>query len=278
MPECHLISGYFAIFIQAVLGALCVLTLIIKRMTEVPRRDWDVWLYDASKQGVGSTLSHFSNIVLSVFLNSDAKLSQVDECQWYCLSFLNDSTVGIAINLTILTFVEYLMSKTSRCSHIKFGDYGNPTSFYKFLPQLLIWLVIVCVTKVFTYTSQLRFLSELLSVTGFVLSPVLNSPKLELVIVMIIIPVVINSIQFWLTDMFLKKDSAPSAANIDEVGVPIDDRVGRNGGHKWDEDGIQLMQTSTNDDDDDEEEGLEVDLLAKQSGNKVMENSFLFYI
>jgi hypothetical protein len=34
------------------------------------------------------------------------------------------------------------------------------------------------------------------------------TPRVELVVVMIIIPMIVNTVQFWLTDMFLKHDES----------------------------------------------------------------------
>lgn len=48
------------------------------------------------------------------------------------------------------------------------------------------------------FREPLQFFGDML------LSPVSGYPDLELVLVMIIIPVVLNSLMFWVTDSFLK--------------------------------------------------------------------------
>mmetsp|Transcript_30916 Transcript_30916/g.30556 ORF Transcript_30916/g.30556 Transcript_30916/m.30556 type:complete len:86 (-) Transcript_30916:16-273(-) len=50
------------------------------------------------------------------------------------------------------------------------------------------------------FKSPLRFIGDLL------LKPIERFPNFELIMVMIIIPVVMNSLMFWITDSFLKNE------------------------------------------------------------------------
>jgi hypothetical protein len=63
--ECHLL-GPFAIFVQAALGLLAILSLVWKRYRETPRRPVKIWAFDASKQVVGSALLHLANLFMSM--------------------------------------------------------------------------------------------------------------------------------------------------------------------------------------------------------------------
>jgi hypothetical protein len=216
--ECRLFQGVFAFLVQGTLGFLCVLTLIIKRQTEIPRREWNVWFLDAMKQGLGSSLSHFTNIFLSEFIVTD--ISGGDECQWYCIAYLLDSSFGIMFNLSFLGFIEILAAKYSDTEILKFGEYGNPPKMMLFFPQLAIWLLIVITGKIGITIVQL-YLSKPLGIgIKWVLSWFHKRPPLELVLVMIIIPVIVNAVQFWLTDSFLKKDEKQQADKNNHI--PLD--------------------------------------------------------
>ena len=47
---------------------------------------------------------------------------------------------------------------------------------------------------------------ELLNTVGeAIFSPLVPYPRLELVLIMVVIPVIMNSFQYWITDSFLKK-------------------------------------------------------------------------
>jgi hypothetical protein len=52
------ILGDFGIVIQALLGILSFLALIVKRYFEHPKRPMIVWLLDTSKQAFSSVLAH----------------------------------------------------------------------------------------------------------------------------------------------------------------------------------------------------------------------------
>ena len=40
---------------------------------------------------------------------------------------------------------------------------------------------------------------------GAILSPITDQPKVELILVMIIIPTICNALQYWIVDSFIKK-------------------------------------------------------------------------
>jgi hypothetical protein len=55
--KCHIL-GHFGIVIQAMLGILSFLALVVKRYFEHPKRPMIVWLLDTSKQAFSSVLAH----------------------------------------------------------------------------------------------------------------------------------------------------------------------------------------------------------------------------
>lgn len=63
--ECHLL-GPFALVVQGALGAVAILSLVLKRWRETPKRPWKIWFFDVSKQVFGSMLLHVLNIFMSM--------------------------------------------------------------------------------------------------------------------------------------------------------------------------------------------------------------------
>lgn len=68
-PQKCQILGSFGIVIQALLGLLSFLALIVKRYLEHPKRPMIVWLLDTSKQAFSSVLAHCMNMALAVLLS-----------------------------------------------------------------------------------------------------------------------------------------------------------------------------------------------------------------
>ena len=63
--ECRLL-GPFALLVQGALGGLALLSLVYKRWRERPQRPLKIFLFDVSKQVVGSVLTHIVNILMSM--------------------------------------------------------------------------------------------------------------------------------------------------------------------------------------------------------------------
>ena len=200
-PKCRLISGVFAVFIQTLLVGICVMTLLIKRALERPQRDIVTWAYDFGKQGAGSAVSHFSNIVLSVYIAGTIRDS--NECSWYLLSYVVDSTMGLGINVGLLYIVEMVQQRISPTTVT--GHYGNPPQFNLFLPQLFVWIGIIAVSKAVVLT-LLILLAEPLDTALHIFFAIFHaSPKFELLTVMIFVPTFSNTIYFVITDSYLMK-------------------------------------------------------------------------
>lgn len=202
--SCKLLGGYFASFIQGCLAVLCIGTLVIKRQYEQPRRPWIVWFFDIMKQGTGSSFGHFSNIYLSMVIS--AKLAGSDECQWYCLTYITDSTMGTILNLCFLNVLErFVKCYPQQCSVLKFGEYGDPPQLAVWLPQLFVWLAIVIVVKIILLSVLLQLVVPLDHFLTSSFAPLRSKPKVELVLVMIVVPSILNTVQFWITDTFIKR-------------------------------------------------------------------------
>ena len=220
--KCTLLGGWFATSVQIILASVCVLTLVIKREFEVPRRAWKVWFLDVLKQGIGSSSDHMTNILISIVIISG---SDGDECQWYFLVYTLTSTVGCTTNLLMLTLVERFSSKYRNSCTVEiqnFGEYGNPPKLKRWFVQLVVWLGIVIISKIIVLIILLLCGNFLNDITGSAFASFSGNREFELIFVMIIIPFILNIIQFWITDTFLKHDN-PSAP-ISNSGERIDGR------------------------------------------------------
>jgi len=91
--ECRLL-GPFALFVQAALGVLALLSLVFKRWRERPQRPVKIWAFDASKQVVGSALLHVANLLMSMVSSGELKVKagdyQANPCSFYLLNLAID--------------------------------------------------------------------------------------------------------------------------------------------------------------------------------------------
>lgn len=61
--RCELFTDGFSKLIQVVLGFVAIATLWIKRELEHPKRDFEVWVLDVSKQAMGVRAQSRHNIL-----------------------------------------------------------------------------------------------------------------------------------------------------------------------------------------------------------------------
>lgn len=204
--KCQLIGGTFANFMQFSLGVICIAILIYKRQTEVPKRDWLIWFLDVTKQALGSFIGHFVGIFASVIIAKN--IHGADECLWYFITHVATSTFGTAVKLFLVHLVDLMVLNFKiESKYFNFGVYGNPPSLSIFGFQLSVWLLIVIVSKVVTYFLLAQMLEPLDQSMSALFKVFDGHPDIELVVVMIIVPTIMNAATFWITDNFLKKAS-----------------------------------------------------------------------
>ncbi|XP_075215433.1 store-operated calcium entry regulator STIMATE-like [Lycorma delicatula] len=191
------LTGVFGWFLQFILASLAFTCLILKRFCEPKcnRRPWKIWFYDTSKQGLGALAMHVTNILLS------GQFFQGDPCTWYIINFLLDSSVGIFIIYIGIRYCHYL-AEQNNWDAINFGEYGKPPSARIWLVQCGLYVFLMFTMKIIiTLLMQFSFWEN---VRDLMLSPITNE-YLELALVMLIIPLFVNSLMFWVIDDFLMK-------------------------------------------------------------------------
>ncbi|KRX89241.1 Vacuolar protein sorting-associated protein 11 -like protein [Trichinella pseudospiralis] len=192
----------YGLSIQLILATMAFASLIVKRLLEPrqTRRPWTIWFFDTSKQAVGSSVIHAMNIVL-------AGLFRGDPCTWYFVSFLLDSTLGLLIIYTGVKLVTAAASCRKDWSTLRFGEYGDPPQCRPWLHQCLAFVILSVIEKFFvTLLLLMRFWK---SVREIALSPIRN-PKVEVTLVILVFPFLINTIMFWVVDNFTMKRRAVS--------------------------------------------------------------------
>jgi hypothetical protein len=220
--KCEMFGG-FGFFIQAVLGAAAFSILIVKRYIEKPRRPWKIWFYDVAKQIISSLVLHLFNLIISAILSSDEK--DADACVWYFVTVVLDCTLGAFLSYIFMWLMDGI-ANSSDWTILKTGLYydeymeGNKKCYKldwkKYGSQLGVWLVITLIVKIILLIMLKICKLFLVNLGTFFLSPFSNA-KVRLVMVMIIFPVILNALYFWIVDNILKlKESDKDEVNLNE--------------------------------------------------------------
>ncbi|CAG8765975.1 4812_t:CDS:2 [Cetraspora pellucida] len=219
--ECVLVDK-FAIIVQIILGAFAFSTLIYKRHRERPQRPLRIWFYDVSKQMLGASMVHGLNIIVS-YISGSSEADDKNPCVWYFLNIFVDCTVGVFILSIFLKAAQYVAS-TIGINGVKSGEYGEPPRFEWWARQTVAFIICILFMKI-VIVIIFRRLPFLFDFGEWFLGWTLYDPKLQVVFVMLIFPLLMNTVQFWLVDQVIKKKveggKLEDSRDEDHVFLPV---------------------------------------------------------
>ncbi|KAK7744973.1 hypothetical protein SLS53_003206 [Cytospora paraplurivora] len=237
--ECRLL-GSFAVFVQLALGGLAMMSLVYKRWRERPQRPVKIWFFDVSKQVFGSVLVHAANVFMSMLTSGrfsiklePATVATVrtvstmllrraesgddrpsDEftpnpCSFYLLNLAIDTTIGIPILILLLRIFTSLVSYTrlgQPRESIQSGNYGNPPKVWWWLKQSVIYFcglfgMKVCVLIIFLTMPWISRIGD------WALKWTEGNERVQIVFVMMLFPLIMNGLQYYIIDSFIKMQS-----------------------------------------------------------------------
>lgn len=199
-------NDFFTVFVQLVLAAAALASLWLKRQKEVPRRTFSTWALDVSKQGVGACYAHVCNMAIAAILSNqlDGETKLEDECAWYGLSYLIDTTLGLVLAIMFLRIQDFLALRYNLTWIQHTGVYTGDDAFKHWAAQTTCWMIILTIVKIMIYYFMVLF-SDMLAFMGSILfAPLQINIRFELLFVMIFFPGVLNVIYFWIADSYLK--------------------------------------------------------------------------
>ncbi|RDA87311.1 hypothetical protein CP532_2655 [Ophiocordyceps camponoti-leonardi (nom. inval.)] len=288
--ECRLL-GSFALLVQAALGALALLSLVYKRWRERPQRPVKIWFFDVSKQVFGSVLVHVANIFMSMLTSGrfniirpepavaatqrlmmrsvaqDSESYAPNPCSFYLLNLAIDTTVGIPILIILLRILTGLATMTplgKPAESILSGNYGSPPNPWWWLKQSIIYfgglfgmkLCVLIIFIIFPWISK---------VGDWALGWTEGNERLQIAFVMMIFPLVMNALQYYIIDSFIKKKESDqhdrlSTDDPDEPSRPYDEST-RLRAHR-------SSSESGDDDDDDDDDRVRRDQHARARSSR----------
>ncbi|CAK9046343.1 unnamed protein product [Durusdinium trenchii] len=203
MKPCVVLPGLQGLLVQLLLFGCCVGTLVAKKVCE-GERTWFQFGLDSSKQFIGAGWVHVLNLLCAEILGS--QMGDGDECEWYWLNIMLDTTLGVLVEYLLLRVVaDALNNLLESAEDFRTGSYwrGGEFQAIMYAKQLGMWLTIVTFMKLFMVVLMVLLAKPLTLAARECLKPFMN-PLLKLLVVMIVTPAVMNAFQLWVTDNFLK--------------------------------------------------------------------------
>lgn len=215
-------NDFFTVAVQLTLAMAAVASLWVKRLREHPQRTLITWFYDVSKQGFGACYAHVMNMFIAAVISENIRGENVleDQCAWYGLSYLIDTTFGLLLAILGLQAVERLANRYQFKPLQHSGVYVGETALYHWSVQVLSWIMILTITKLIIYLFMWIFSSQLAWVGTVLFAPFSGYKHFELLFVMIFFPGILNVIYFWIADSYLKATDDQTEAYLhDESGL-----------------------------------------------------------
>lgn len=165
------------------------------------RRSWAVWGGDSSKQALGAFLAHGANMLISYLWAGGA---EDNECLFYLVNFVMDCVFGLIFNIALLKLSTYIAEEYFESDALTSGFYGEPFEWSRWAVQTGAWLGVVAVAKVLlVFTLVFPLKGPLYRLVDVLFAPLAKYPELELLLVMVVIPLVLNTATFWISDHYL---------------------------------------------------------------------------
>lgn len=200
--QCHLLGGWFANMVQALVGIIALSVLIVKRAFEVPQRTTRVWLYDTAKNTAGACTAHFCNTGIAILFSASATV-QADECSLYAVALGIDVAVGVPLLCMFVRGTERLARSFNSLALIESGNYGDPPEWQVFVVQTATFVCLTMLAKLVVGLLVFWTRDSVAHLAGWTFAPFNTHPKEELVFSVVLLPCILNMLQFWLVDNFL---------------------------------------------------------------------------
>lgn len=243
--ECRLL-GSFAILVQIALGCLAISSLVYKRWRERPQRPVKIWFFDVSKQVFGSVLVHAANVFMSMLTSGKFEIKVLDPvavavgtkmmkrameygilsprgedeytpnpCSFYLLNLAIDTTLGIPILILLVRLLSkgllytplgqppeslqsgnYVPSDSPPGTKPRWGWWFKQSIIY-FIGLLGMKFCVLIIFMVFPWISRIG---------DWALGWTEGNEKLQIIFVMMLFPLIMNALQYYIIDSYIKKD------------------------------------------------------------------------
>ncbi|XP_061845431.1 store-operated calcium entry regulator STIMATE isoform X1 [Colius striatus] len=150
--------------------------------------------YDTSKQAIGAIFIHFANVFLS-------DLTEEDPCSLYLINFILDATLGMLLIWFGVKVVSWVVQR-KKYTCLVFGEYGDPPQAAAWIGQCVLYFLIMVFEK--TVISLVLLIPGWTKLQQILLGYIPN-PQLELVLVMLVVPFIVNAIMFWVVDSLIMR-------------------------------------------------------------------------
>ena len=170
-------------------------------------RNWKVWFLDNLKQGASTSMSHIWGTYAAIKLSG--KLSG-DECGWFFLQFTIDTILGVLLAIIFSKLSVLVIKKINFLFSLRWlsiGNYDNVEKKYKYyvwLFQLFHWLICSLIARIICTLILVSLKNPGVHFVNIFSNGWENNRHNELIFVILLIPLTLNTFQFIIQNIFLR--------------------------------------------------------------------------
>ena len=142
-----------------------------------------------------------------------------DQCAWYGIAYLVDTTLGLILAIWGLKLIDMIAHQNDWVSLKHNGVYEGKDGIIHWAHQCVAWMFILTVVKIIIYYFMLLCSKPLAYIGGIVFAPLQSNIRFELLFVMIFFPGFLNVIYFWVADSFLQAGAEHASAHEEEEEI-----------------------------------------------------------
>jgi len=202
----------------------CCCVNTFKYSQNTPRK-WNVWLMDNIKQGFSTLAGHFWAIYAAKLLTSNNN----DECGWFLIQFLVDTLFAIVLSFLLSKLsikIISLISKSFADKWLTIGNYYTTYYNYKYqiwLFQTVHWLVCNLLARIACTYFILGCYHYFENINVWFSNMWINNRDNELIVVSLIIPLIMNTIQLLIQNWFLRWKKTYSSQRLQNSKLLLSD-------------------------------------------------------
>lgn len=173
-----------------------------------PGRPWKLWLMDNTKQGLSSSIAHIYATYIAVLFSHGT--NDGDPCAWFLIQFLIDTALGVFLSFGLSKLSIFLIGECNQPLAKRWLTVGNYYTmshrqiYFIWGVQVFHWLVFSLLARLICSLILLATLPIWNSVAFAFSQPWQHNRHAELVFVVLGMPILMNSVQFLLTNWYLR--------------------------------------------------------------------------
>jgi hypothetical protein len=188
-----------------------ILNIFYKKKQLYNKRTWKIWLMDNTKQGLSSLLGHVWATYISIFISNDTSF----ECNWFLIQFVIDTLFAMYLSFILSKITIYFVgscNKKIEQRYLTIGYYDDHD--YKiWIIQTIHWIFISMLSRIICSLLIISTKNIWTQPNIWFNNIWIEKRHEQLIFTILIMPIILNSIQYLTQNWFLRWVSNISTLN-----------------------------------------------------------------